>query len=737
MNEQALLQDARRYLAVFHRRRGLIAACVLSGLVVAGIYSYTTRPLYQATAQIQIDRDAPNVLTTREVVDLGQSGLDYFQTQYQILRGRTLAERVVEKIGFQKSAELKTGPLLSPLERIQVRLFGRTPKVLLDKDGVTLSPAVAAFRSRLTIEPMAGTRLVNLRFSAYDPDLAALAVNTLAEVYDDHIRNYRFETSTEATGWLSERVKEQKKKVEDAERALQAYREKEGLVNIEERQGLVDQKLTALTSAVVNARTERITKETLFNQMRSLPLSQLEAFPLVMGSSVVQGLKTELANLQREQTRLSETFGERHPDMVRVRAQLRTTEEKLRAEVANVVKSVENDYQTARQQEANLQASLDALKRDALDVNRKAIEYGVLKREVESNQQFFRDTLNRSKETGLESELRATNVRINEKAERGVQIAPRRGMNLGMGLLVGLGLGIGLTLLFDHLDNTLKTPEDVKQHLGLPFLGVVPDVAARGSDKNAPKPSPLILRNPKSAVAEAYRVLRTNLVFTSAETAGRVIVVTSANPGEGKTTTTINIAASLAQTGARVLAVEADLRRPSMSQHFGANKAPGLTDLIVGKSEATQAIHTTRYKGLMLLPCGYVPPNPAELLGSARMKDILRALRTHYDWVIIDTPPVLAMADTPVLCPIVDGVVLIVAAETSGRPAVNRAVDQILGVGGKIIGVVLNKVDLERNAYYYGQYYGEYYRSYYAEGAGRQPRSRADGAGVDRSRRSS
>jgi succinoglycan biosynthesis transport protein ExoP len=269
-------------------------------------------------------------------------------------------------------------------------------------------------------------------------------------------------------------VKEQKKKVEDAERALQAYREREGLVNIEERQGLVDQKLTALTSAVVNARTERITKETLFNQMRSLPLSQLEAFPLVMGSSVVQGLKTEMANLQREQTRLSETFGERHPDMVRVRAQLRTTEEKLRAEVANVVKSVENDYQTARQQEANLQASLDALKRDALDVNRKAIEYGVLKREVESNQQFFRDTLNRSKETGLESELRATNVRINEKAERGVQIAPRRGMNLGMGLLVGLGLGIGLTLLFDHLDNTLKTPEDVKQHLGLPFLGVVP-----------------------------------------------------------------------------------------------------------------------------------------------------------------------------------------------------------------------------------------------------------------------
>jgi polysaccharide biosynthesis transport protein len=737
MDEQALLQDVRRYLAVFHKRRGLIAACVVSGVVVAGIYSYTTRPLYQATASIQIDRGAPNVLNAREVVDMGQAGLDYYQTQCQILRGRTLAERVVEKIGFQRSAELKTGPLMSPIERVQVRFFGKTPKALIDKDGMTLPPAVAAFRSRLKVEPVPGTRLVNLRFSAYDPDLAAQAVNALTETYIDHIRNYRFETSSEATGWLGERLREQKQKVEDAERALQAYREREGLVNIEERQGLVDQKLTALTGAVLNARTERINKETLFDQMRSLSTVQLEAFPLVMGNSVVQGLKTELANLQRDQTRLADVYGERHPDMVRVRTQIRATEEKLRAEIANVVKSVENAYQTARQQENNLQASLDALKRDALEVNRKSIDYSVLKREVDSNQQLFRDLLSRSKETGLESELRATNVRINEKAERGVLIAPLRNMNIGVGLLIGLGLGLGLTLLFEHLDNTLRTPEDVKQHLGLPFLGVVPDVGARGTDKNVPKPSPLILRNPKSAVAEAYRVLRTNLVFSSAESTGRVMVVTSANPGEGKTTTTVNLAASLAQTGARVLAVEADLRRPSMSQHFGANKAPGLTDLIVGKSEATEAIHTTRYKGLMVLPCGYVPPNPAELLGSARMKDILRALRSHYDWVIIDTPPVLAMADTPVLCPVVDGVVLVVAAESSGRQAVLRAIDQITSVGGKLVGVVLNKVDLERNAYYYGQYYGEYYRSYYAEGASRRPGSRTEDGAAERGRRSS
>jgi succinoglycan biosynthesis transport protein ExoP len=732
MTEQTLLQDVRRYLAVFHKRRALIATLATAGLIVAGIYNYTTRPLYQATAQLLIDRETPNVLPAKEVVDLAQASVDYFQTQYQLLRGRTLAERVVEKIGFHKSAELQTGPLMSPIERLQVRFFGKMPKALVDADGVKLSPAVAAFRTRLKVEPQQGMRLVNVRFQAYDPELAKTAVNALAEAYIQQSLEYRFTTSSEATGWLSDRLAEQKQKVDQAEQALQAYREREGLVNVEEKQTLVDQKLAALTAAVVNARTERITKETLFNQMRLLSPAQLESYPAVMGSALVQTLKGQLSELQREQARLSETYGDRHPEMVRVRNQIRSTEEKLRVEGQNVVRSLENDYLTARQQEANLQSSLDAIKREALEINRKSIEFGVLRREVESNQQLYKELTNRTKETSLESELRASNIRINERAERGVLVAPRMAHNFALGFVIGLGLGLALTLLFEHLDNTLKTPEDVKQHLGLPFLGVVPDVGARSVSGGGPKPSPLILKNPKSAVAEAYRVLRTNLIFSSAESSGRVIVVTSANPGEGKTTTTVNVAASLAQTGARVLAVEADLRRPSMSQHFSVPKTPGLTDLIVGKAEATTAIHSTRYKGLMVLPCGYVPPNPAELLGSARMKDILRALRSHYDWVLIDTPPVLAMADTPVLCPIVDGVIMVVAAESSGRPAVQRAIDQIASVNGKIIGVILNRVDLERNAYYYGQYYGEYYRSYYAEGASRYgPASREAGVRPD------
>src|SRR5262245_23419281 len=723
MTEHSLIHDARRYWAMLHKRRAIVFTCLIVSILVAVTYNYTTRPVYQANVQILIDRDTPNVLPNKELVDLVQAGADYYQTQYQLLRGRTLAERTVQKLELQRTDEFLTGPMLSPWERLQRRILGKVPRSTLDADGMPLSPAVAAFRSRVTVEPIPGSRLVNLRFTAYDPNLAAQAVNTLAQLYIEQSLEFRYTTSSEATGWLGDRVKEPQEKVQAAERALQQYGAKEGLLNPEERQSLVDQKRQTLNLAALNARTDRIAKDAVLNQLRNLGPSGLGNSPVVMSNPVVQALKGQLADLHKEEVRLSETLGDKHPDMVKVRSEIRALEDKLRVEMRGVVQAAESDYRTAASQEASLQANLEAAKQEAMGVNRKAIEYGVLRREVESNQQIYKDLLTRTKQTGLETELKTTNIRVVEKAEVPRKpISPQRLRNYQLGALIGLALGIGLVLMFEHFDNTLKTPEDVKEHLGLPFLGMVPDVAVsvRPGAGGAPRPiaaSPLILKNPQPAVAESYRVLRTNLIFSSADNRGRAIVVSSANPGEGKTTTVANLASSLALNGAKVLAVDADLRRPTMHHHFGIPKTPGLSDLIVGKCQASQAIQATRFKGLQVLPCGYVPPNHAELIGSAYMRQVIAALRYHSDRVLIDTPPILAMADTPVLCPLVEGVILVIGAEVSGRPTIQRAVDQIQGVGGKIIGVVLNKVDLERNSYYYSQYYGEYYRSYYAEGA--------------------
>jgi len=714
VTEQAVLQDARQYLAMLHKRRGIILTSLGLCLAVAVLYNYTIRPVYQATTQILIDRDTPNVLPNKELVELVQGGMDYYQTQYQLLKSRTLAERVVERLNLQQHPELATGPMMNPWERVQ-RFFGQTPAATIDPSGIPLSPAAAAFRSRIQVEPVPGSRLVNLHFRAYDPQVAASAVNALAQLYIEQSLELRFTTSTEATGWLSDRLKEQQAKIDASERALQEYREKEGLVGQEAKEELVTQKLGTLNGALLEARTERIAKETLYNQISSMGPGQVESFPLVMSSPQVQALKNDLADLRKQEATLAESLGDKHPDMVNVRTQIRQTEERIRLEIRNVARAAESEYRTALAKESRLAASLESVKSEAQESNRKSFEYMAKKRELETNRQIYQDLLTKTKQTGLETELKTTNIRVIEKAEtpRG-PIIPQKTRSYQVAVVLGLLMGVGLALGFEHMDNTFKTPEDVREHIPLPFLGMVPDVSLKpvGGITRGPQ----LIKSPNSAVADAYRVLRTNLIFSSAETTGRVILVTSANPAEGKTTTLANLSVALAQNGAKVLAVDADLRRPTLYQHFAVQKTPGLTDLIVGKAAASLAIHSTKVEGLQLLPCGYQPPNPAELLGSPMMKQIIEALRAHYEWVLIDAPPLLAMADAPVLCPLVDGVVMVIAAEAATKPAVMRAIDQVNSVGGKVAGLVLNKVNLERNSYYYSQYYGEYYRSYYSEG---------------------
>ena len=268
MTEQAVLQDARRYMAMLHKRRGIVLTCLGVSLALAVLHNYTTRPVYQATTQILIDRDTPNVLPNKELVELVQGGMDYYQTQYQLLKGRSLAERAVERLKLRTHPELATGPMMNPWERVR-GFFGRPPSAVADPSGIPLSPAAAAFRSRIDVDPLPGSRLVNLRFRAYDPQVAADAVNTLAQLYIEQSLELRFTTSTEATGWLSERLAEQQAKVDAAEKALQEYREREGLVNQEERQGLVEQKLEMLNGAVLDARADRIAKESLYSQIGS------------------------------------------------------------------------------------------------------------------------------------------------------------------------------------------------------------------------------------------------------------------------------------------------------------------------------------------------------------------------------------------------------------------------------------------------------------------------------------
>ena len=716
MSDQHFLEELRLYLTMLHRRRGLVLTCLVVSLLTAGLYNYTARPLYQATAQLLIEPLPSGLLPGRETGSAEPMGADFYQTQYELLRGRVLLERVIGRLDRGPTSELMAGPLRSPFDLLREKL-GRKA-LAVDATGAPLSPPLEAFRSRLTIEPLPGSRLVNLRFAAYDPVLAAQAVNALALAFIEQQLEFRFTTSKEASDWLSEQVATQQKKLQGAEKALQSYREKEGLVTVDETQALLDQKLQSLTGALMNARTDRIAKEAVLIRLRALPPRELGSFPPIAQSPLVQSLRARLLDLREEEAKLQDSLGERHPDLVKLRTRIANLEEQISSEVNTIARAVENDYETARQQETALGAELEAAKRAALQANRKGMEFGTLRRGVEQGQKLLRDLETRSQETGLETQVRSTNFRIVENAAvPQAPILPKKVRNYELALLFGLVLGVGLAIFFERMDNTVKTPDDVTQQLGLPFLGMIPTaVLGRVAvDDFGEAELPVVLREPQSAAAEAYRVIRTNLIFSSPGARGRVVLFGSANPGEGKTTTVANLAASLAQNGARVLAIDADLRRPTLHRHFGLSHTPGLSDAVVGRSKLLEVVRPTTVSGLSVIPCGYIPPNPAELLGSDSLRELLHGLRKKYDWVLVDAPPILAMADTPVLCPFVDGLVLVVWSESSSRPALRRALDQLERVGGKLTGVVLNKVDLQRNAYYYGQHYGEYYRKYYGE----------------------
>ncbi|MBN2371681.1 MAG: polysaccharide biosynthesis tyrosine autokinase [Vicinamibacteria bacterium] len=709
MPDPHVLEEIQQHLAALHKRRGLIISVLAVALLFTTLHNETSVPLYEANAQLLIELRAPNILPHKELIEQPQGGSDYYQTHFELLRGQRIAERVVERLGLTRRPELLGGAGASLLDRWR-RVFDADARKR--RTEMSMPEASAAFREALRIDPISGTRIVNVRFRSPDPRMAAEAANGVAEAYIEQSFELRFASSSQATGWLDERLREQKKLTEEAERAVQRYREREGLVNLAERQGIIEQKLLALTAAAVAARTELVEKKSLYEQMLLLSPEELAAFPLVRSSSVVEQLRSQIVALQDEEAHLAETLGDRHPTLVSLRARIERVEEKISRETRELLGSVAAEHNTALQKEKHLRANVEEAKREALVFNKKALQCNALERAAEGHRKLLDDLMARAKETGLESELKTTNLRLVERARvPGATISPRRWRNYGLALLVGLFAAVLIVLTLEHIDNTIKTPEDVKVALGAPFLGMIPAVPVLRASETAA--ALVLLQEPLSAAAEAYRVLRTNLLFSSPEATERIFVVSSAGAGDGKTTITANLSAALAQNGARVLAIDSDLRRPTLHQRFGLKKAPGLSDLIVGNCPLAEALQNTKISGLQFIGCGYIPPNPAELLGSQSMKDLLVLLRKRFDWVLLDTPPLLGMADASVLAPFVDGMALVVTAERSTRPALLRGIDQISAVGGKLTGVILNKVDLERNSYYYGRYYGEYFRSEY------------------------
>jgi capsular exopolysaccharide synthesis family protein len=704
------------YMRVLHKRRWTAVTAFLIVLASVATYTFTVTPVYEARTRLLIEAEGPNVINFTEVIDEQRAKADYYQTQYNILQSRALARKTIDALQLWDSRDFGTGSREGMLSRLR-GLHGAASKAPADTGETSeQSRTIDRFLDRLTVAPIRNSRLVDVKFQMSEPDLAMRIANAIAKNYIDQNLEYKFSASKEASDWLGDRLAEQRRQVEAAETALQQYREQHDAISLQDHENIVVQKLSDLNAAVTQAKTERFQKQAVYNQLQSLDGrgGALDTFPAILSNTYIQQQKAELAQLQSQHSQLSEKLGDKHPEIIRIRTAIQLAQAKLDGEVGKVVQSVRNEYLAALAKENSLTKALDQQKAEAQTMNRKAIDYSVLEREVQSSKQIFESLLQRAKETGVSRELKSSNIRIVDAAEKPrVTASPKTALNLTLAVFGGGLLAISLAFFFEYLDSRIKTPDEIRAHLGLAPLGMVPAIAPGSWQGNGP----LLCNGVPPNFSEAIRAIRTNVLFSSAADGARALVVTSTAPGEGKTLIASNLAIALAQAGQRVLLIDADMRCPRLHDMFKIKREPGLSNLMVGHAAPSACIRKSSVLGLWLLTSGRVPPNPAELLGAQRFREFIRSLGEHFDSIIIDSPPALAVTDAAITASAATGILFVIGSEMTSRKAARIALQQLENGRPRFLGAVLNRVELEKNAYYYSGYYKREYVQYYQAAA--------------------
>ncbi|MCX5815328.1 MAG: polysaccharide biosynthesis tyrosine autokinase [Proteobacteria bacterium] len=707
------------YVHVIFKRRWVVATVFLVIFFSVAIRSFTVTPVYRATAQILIDKENPNVTNIKEILDIKSSDIDYYQTQYNILKSNALALKVIRALNLKDNKEF--GPVKEETEAAQNNL-------------------IANYLGKLKVEPIRSSRLANVSFDSADKKLAATIANAHARLYIESDLERKFSASQDATGWLSTRIKEVKERLEESETKLQSYRKEQGVIAIDmdEKYNVDSQKLKDLNTALGAAKTERFAKENQYNEMKNLSRNPetIEALPAVVSSYLIGQLKNEYIKISGSYYELSQKYGPEHPKIIRLNSELNELKNKIRQEVQKIAQSIESEYRMAVARERSLHGALEAQKKAVLDFNEKESEFNIIKRDVDANRSLYESLLKRIKETNVTEGISISNIMVIDPARvPNSPVKPKIMQNLLLALVSGLAFGVGLAFFFEYLDNTIKSPDDVKKYLEVPLLGILGkfEPSSQGEDK---KEIPL-LDAPRSSIAEAIRTVRTNILFSSSDSEKKVILVTSALPSEGKTILSVNLAVGFAQLGKKVLFIDADMRKPRSHTVFKVEREPGLSEILVDAKEPFSIIRDTQVENLKLITCGTIPPNPSELLISSHMDIFIEKMKEQFDIVIFDSPPITSVTDAVEIGSYVDGVVLIIKTGVTPRPAAQSAIHQLSEVNANIFGVVLNDVDFQKENYYYPyyKYYSRYYSRYYyhygnyygEDGQKKKTRMRGDG----------
>ncbi|HWU53520.1 MAG TPA: polysaccharide biosynthesis tyrosine autokinase, partial [Tahibacter sp.] len=485
----------------------------------------------------------------------------------------------------------------------------------------------------LSVEPVRNSRLVRIQFDSLDPAFSAAMANAIADAFIATHIDRRFDASAYAKNYLEERLQQLKLKLEDSEKQLVQFAQQQGIVSIDQQQSPAAQELQSINASLAAAQQQRIEAEAKFRRSQTTPA---DALPEVLLSSIVGQLKNRRTELLSEYQEKLRIFKPGYPAMEQLESQIQEIDRQLAGEIGRIKNAVRSEYDAARSAESMLGLRLAELKAQLLDLQGRSIQYNIIKREVDTNRELYDGLLQRYKEIGIAGGITANNISVVDRARAPTsRFSPNLGRSLLLGLFAGLAAGVFLALLFEHLDDTIKSPEDVEQKFGLAVLGVIPRLQ-RGSPLEA-------LKDPRSPFSESYRSVRTALQFSTESGVPRTLFVTSSAPGEGKSTTALTLALHFAQLGKRVLLIDADLRNPTIHQALRVPNAGGLSNYLSGASRPLKFLHPTQVKNLACLCSGPLPPNPAELLAGPRLVTLLRLAAASFDQVIIDGPPMLGI----------------------------------------------------------------------------------------------
>ncbi len=728
--------EFKRYVGILRRRVWAVVTALVIVVTLGTVHAFKATPVYWAGAKILIEKQTPKVMNYEDVMQLHAADRDYYRTQKELVKSQAVLQKAVGQPGMRELLEgmgegSGAGGLASLVGEIR-----RTVAAVIGAQPASPPELWQRLRDMVEVEQIQGTQLLQVAVENPSPERAALVANSVARSFEQYHLERKLQTSNDAFKFLQGQGAEQEQELLGAEAALQQFREDVRVVSLDmaDARNPLLLRLGRLSSQLTKAQLERIELEAGFHVVqgalesdaegRGLGDEPLFSLPEVRNDPTLVMLRAKLVQAEQEEGALADIYGPEHPQFLVVRTKAELLRAELRQALTQLVASLSAELVALRNQELALKEEYDQENQLALEMAKQSLTYNRLQNEVIRQRKLFDVLVERMREVDLSADYGKTNIEVVESAEVAhAPFKPRKARLVLLSTVVGLLSGIGLAFFFEYMDDTVKTPEDMEARVGIPVLGFVPAMSSLDGEADDFAYKGMVCAvDPTCSATEAYRNIRTSLFFSAPAEQSKVLVVTSGGPGDGKTTTAANLALVMAQSGQRVLLMDADFRRPTVHKIFGLDARSGVSTILVNGCSLAEAVQKAHNNGevienLDVLPVGPKPPNPAELLDSQSMRGLLAEVREKYDRVVIDTPPVLFVADATILGAISDGVIMVVKSAVNSRSLARRAKEQLEGVNARILGGVLNDVHISQLGYYYSDYYyygySRYYRDYY------------------------